>query len=82
MDGVAINCDKFIMRIGPQNKNTWPVKKLKKNALEYLELNPFAAIALANDYWHSKVAKQGINMLIDDVVVMIGPQNKNTFILR
>lgn len=82
MDGVSVDCGNFTIRIGPQGKSTWKLPKLKTAALDHLGLNPFAMRALAREYIDSKVKRQGIHMLIDDIAVMVGPQNKNTFILR
>lgn len=82
MKGIAIDCGHFFLRIGPQNDKTMSLKKLDTKALEYLDINPYAARALAREYIDSKVSKQGLNTLIDDIVIMVGPQNKNTMLVR
>lgn len=82
MTGISIDCGHFLIMIGPQNNKTWRLPKLKKDALEFLGINPHAVTALAREYIDSKVSKQGLNTLIDDVVVMIGPQTKNTMKVR
>ena len=82
MRGIAINCGHFIIRIGPQNDKTMAMKKLDTKALDFVGINPYAVRALAREYIDSKIKNDGLNTLIDDIVVMVGPQGKKTQVIR
>jgi len=82
MSGVAIDCGHFAIRIGPQNHKTMFVKALKTAPLDHLGINPFAVRALAREFIDSKIKNDGLMVKIDDIVVMVGKQGKNTQIVR